>query len=66
MANKAVSPQEFDGLKLQVAGLAEATHELELRVAGLEKHTSTLNWIARQAITIAFIIAIVWAIGFLR
>lgn len=58
--------QEFSQLKLQVGQLSEATQELEGRVNQLERHKSMASWIARQAVTVAVIVVIVWLLGVMR
>lgn len=66
MAEKPISPREFDGLRLQVAGLAEGLAELENRVEALEQHKSMASWLARQAATIAVIVGIIYLLGVMR
>lgn len=66
MSDKPISSYEFDQLKVQVAGLAEATHELETRVKLLEQHASTANWAVRQVGVVTFIVFLVWLMGVLR
>jgi len=65
MADKAISYSEFDMLKLQVASLSEATHELEGRVNALEQHNGMVRWIVRQFGTAVVVAAAAWLIGWL-
>ena len=58
--------QEFQQIKMQVGQLSEATQELERRVIALEQHKGMASWIARQVVTIAVIVVIVWLVGVLR
>lgn len=58
MAEQTIIRQsEFDQIKYQIAGLAEAQTELEKRVEILEKHSSTQSWVLRQLGTILLVIS---------
>lgn len=51
-----VRQSELEGIKYQVAGLAESQVELEKRIEILEKHSSTQSWILRQLGTILLVV----------
>lgn len=61
-----VRTYEIDNLKLQMAGLAESLHDLEIRVISLEKHASLATWLTRQVITVIFVVMLVFLIGYIR
>lgn len=61
-----VRAYEIDNLKLQMAGLAESLHDMEIRVIALEKHASLATWITRQVITVVFIAALIALLGYFR
>ena len=66
MSENPVRPSEFETIKLQVGGLAEALRELELRVVQLEQHKSTASWVFRQIITVGMGLLLAYMIGVLR
>lgn len=66
MSEKPVKPYEFEQIKSQVAGLAEALRELEVRVIALEQHKSTASWVFRQIITVGMGLLLAYMIGVLR
>lgn len=51
-----VRQSELEGIKYQVATLAESQVELERRVEILEKHSSTQSWILRQLGTVLLVV----------
>lgn len=51
-----VRQSELEGIKYQVATLAESQVELEKRVEILEKHSSTQSWILRQLGTVLLVV----------
>lgn len=61
-----VRTYEIDHLKLQMAGLSESLHDLELRVVSLEKHANLATWASRQVFTVIFVLALVVLLGYLR
>jgi hypothetical protein len=65
LADKNISYSEFDMLKLQVASLSEATHELEARINNLEQHNSAVRWVVRQFGTAVVVAIIAWLAGWL-
>lgn len=60
------SSRELDVLKLQVAGLAESLHDLEIRVNGLEKHSGIATEVTRQAFTVFMLVVVAIAWGLFR
>jgi len=52
-----VRQSELESIKYQVASFAEGLGEIEGRVTKLEKHNSTINWVARQLGTILLVVA---------
>lgn len=51
-----VRQSELEGIKYQVASFAEGLVEIESRVTRLEKHNSTISWIARQLGTVLLVV----------
>jgi len=51
-----VRQSELEGIKYQVASLAEGLGEIEIRVSKLEKHNSTVSWVLRQLGTIFLVL----------
>ena len=66
MGDRPIRNSEFESIKLQVHSLAEGMKELEQRVMELEKHKGLASWIARQLVTIAVIVVIVYILGVWR
>lgn len=60
-----VRQSELEGIKYQVAALAESTVELENRVAILEKHNSMERWIIRQVGTVGLVVLAVYVASLL-
>jgi len=57
---------DIEGLKIQIASLAEGLNELEVRVVLLETHIGTQKWLVRQSVTVAVAVGIVLLWGWLR
>lgn len=58
-----VDKSRYDQLRLQVASLSEATHELEQRLEVLEKHDSIGRWAFGIVTSIGTAILIGWLSG---
>lgn len=61
-----VDKNGFDGLRLQVASLAEGFQELEKRLETLEDHDQIGMWVFRIVVGVTTALLIGWLSGFLR
>lgn len=55
-----VRQSEFEGIKYQVATMAESQIELEKRIEILEKHSSTQSWVLRQLGTVLLVVVVAY------
>lgn len=52
---------DIEGLKIQIASLAEGLTEIEARLVLLEQHIGVQKWLVRQSLTVAVAVAIIAA-----
>lgn len=54
---------QSDQLKYQVAGLAEAMHELEVRIGQVERHRHWVSLVGVLVVTVIVVLATLWLLG---